>query len=290
MSSISETINEKTCFSVIMAIDGTYKNGKYMESESSIVIPNDYVIGVAQKDSRIIFGSSVHPYRESKEMLAETKRCIDEGASFFNWIPSLQQIDPEDERCIPFYLCLAREHIPLLCHRGPEYSDQPQGSAINRYNSPGKLRKALDIGVRVIAAHCMPFHYRRVMSDDKRYFNELLEMLMLSETRKWEFYADISAFCALTRTSYLERIKREINDSMIKTQRFVNACDILMTMIDMKIPEKDIMLNDVFLRDFRDQKERYECNNAMLNKTGINSAEFTDIRDILKLKKHKTTI
>ncbi len=101
---------------VLLALDGVYKNGRYVESESHLVTPNDYIIQIAKDNPRVLFGASVHPYRKKKEMLAETKRCVDHGAVLFKWIPSSQQIDPRDDRCLPFYEILAKEEDPKLCY------------------------------------------------------------------------------------------------------------------------------------------------------------------------------
>ena len=198
--------SEKIDYAVLLAIDGVYKNNKYVESESHIVISNDYVMDIAKTDKRVLFGASVHPYREAREMLAETMRCINAGAVLFNWMPSWQQIDPEDDRCVPFYFCLAKERVPLLCHTGAEFIAKAEGLKVNRYVCPAKLKRALDIGVRVIVAHCSVPHGDSNPDADKKYFVELMEMLRESDSSGWGLYADLSAFCTPERRSYLEVI------------------------------------------------------------------------------------
>jgi len=170
------------------------RDGKYIESESHLVTPNDYIIQIAKANKGVLFGASVHPYRRKEELLAETQRCLDQGAVLFKWIPSSQQIDPKDDRCIPFYEILARENVPLLCHTGSELAVPTSNSSSHKFNDPRRLKKALDLGVKVIAAHCATPYLGAILPDDKGYFHELMAMLKDSPKKGWNLYADISAF------------------------------------------------------------------------------------------------
>lgn len=123
--------SESIDYAVLLALDGVYKNGRYIKDESHLVIPNDYVIEIAKANKRVLFGASVHPYRRKKDMLNETGKCIDNGAVLFKWIPSSQHIDPEDDRCVPFYKVLAKEGVPLLCRTGSMPYPRPAGPRAN---------------------------------------------------------------------------------------------------------------------------------------------------------------
>ena len=244
--------SEKDQYVVLMSIDGVYKNGKYIETESRLVIPNDYVIDIAKKNKHIIFGASVHPYREAREMLSETRRCIDEGAVFFNWMPLIQQIDPEDERCIHFYISLAREGIPLLCHTFSEFTPQSANDKSFKYNDPRRLRKALDIGVKVIYSHCTSHGNGSMFPSDKGYFDQLIEMLRASDEEKWDLYADISAFCNPSGMMHLERIKREIEKGKISPERFLYGINFPLTIADVNIFKGPLSLDEL-LENIRKQ-------------------------------------
>lgn len=219
----TDEVSEKICYTVLLSLDGVYKNGRYIEPESNFAVPNDYIIRIAETDKYFLVGASVHPYREPKEMIAETRHCIDRGAVLFNWIPSVQQIDPEDDRCIPFYICLAREGIPLLLHNGITPEAQKSVSTAGRYNDPGKLGRALDIGVKVIAAHCAPRYSSAGQPSEKGYMDELMEMLRAATEKKWDLYTDMSFFNRPVKIACLEKIKREGSRTTADAVRILHA-------------------------------------------------------------------
>jgi len=281
---ILNTINtaEKIDYAVLLALDGVYKNGKYIESESHLVTPNEYIIDIAKTNKRVLIGASVHPYRNKKEMLNKTRRCIDNGAVLFKWIPSSQQIDPEDDRCIPFYEVLARENVPLLCHTGGELAVPTSDFNANKFNDPRRLKKALDIGVKVIAAHCATPYLGAIMPADKGYFDELMEMLKVSEKKKWNLYADISAFCTPTRITYLKRINREITKGAISPSRFLYGSDFPIPIMDINIFKSPLNLKEL-LEHIKEQGNPLDNNYDVLKEFGIHDSIFINAWDVLKI-------
>jgi hypothetical protein len=216
--------SEKLERSVLLAMDGVYKNGRLVEAETHLMTPNDYVARIARENRRILFGASVHPYRDRKEMLNETERCLSEGAVLFAWAPSVQRLDPEDDRCIPFYIRLAKEGVPLLCHTGTGFFAASSDAKTARNGSPKKLLRALDIGVKVIAAHFAPAPASKTVPADRQ-FDELITMLKVSEERRWKFFADISCFFAPEGLFYLERLMQELDRGNIKADRLIYGSD-----------------------------------------------------------------
>ncbi len=211
---------EKIDRCVILSLDGVYKNSRLVIPETSMMTPNAYVAGIAANNSRLLFGASVHPYRDRKEMLNETDRCLAEGAVLFNWIPCVQQIDPEDDRCIPFYVRLVRENAPLLCHTGPDFYGLHGNMKAIGCGSPKRLIKALEIGVKIIVAHCGTARPSAAAPGSEHSY-ELVEMLMLAEERKWNLYADVSCFCDAEGMLLLERIKSEVDKGNIGVERLL---------------------------------------------------------------------
>ncbi len=281
---ILNTINtaEKIDCAVLLALDGVYKNGKYIESESHLVTPNEYIVDIAKTNKRVLFGASVHPYRNKKERLHKTRRCIDNGAVLFKWIPSSQQLDPEDNRCIPFYEVLARENVPLLCHTGGELAVPTSDFNANKFNDPRRLKKALDMGVKVIAAHCATPYLGAIMPADKGYFDELMEMLKVSEKKKWNLYADISAFCTPTRIIYLKRINREITKGAISPSRFLYGSDFPIPIMDINIFKSPLNLKEL-LEHIREQGNPLDKNYDVLKEFGIYASIFINAWDVLKI-------
>jgi uncharacterized protein len=273
--------SEMLDYAVLHSIDGVYKNARYLEHESQLVVSNDYVIDIARTHKRVLFGASVHPYREAKEMMDEAKRCIDEGAVLFNWLPSSQQIDPEDDRCIPFYLCLAREGIPLLCHAGMEFATWKTRVKNYQYNDPKKLKRALDIGVKVIAAPCGLSHNGSLLYADGRYFADIIEILRVAEKKKWEFYVDISALRNPAKMPYLGKIKTQIDRGMINPARFLYGSDFPMPMTDVLMQGIPVNINEL-LDYMRGRENLLDHNVGVFRDYDIPGSLFTNAWNVLR--------
>jgi len=162
---------------VILALDQVYDEGGVAQREwTHLHVPNRYVADLAKEQDRILFGASVHPYRD--DWRDELDFCLENKAVLCKWIPSSQLIDPSNPRCVPFYKKLADHQLPLLCHAGPEYAIPTSKDVYKEYDNPKYLRSALEHGVTVIIAHCaMP-----VWCDfDIDYQDDYDEFLKLSE-------------------------------------------------------------------------------------------------------------
>ena len=134
----------------VLAFDAVYTpEGAHDAARTHLYVKNDFVINLAKKHPKILFGASVHPYR--KDAVAELERCIAAGAVLLKWLPLTQDINPADPRCIAFYECLAHHKLPLLSHTGGEKTLPNINPDVA---SPALLTEALKRGVTVIAAHC----------------------------------------------------------------------------------------------------------------------------------------
>ena len=268
-------------YAVFLAMDGVYKNGKFVASQTHLMVPNDYIIDLSRMNKKVLFGASVHPYREATEMLAAAKRCVDEGAALFMWSPSGQQINPEDDRCIPFYVCLAREGIPLLVHTGAEFTAHTTEFRADTYNDPGRLKIALDIGVKVIAGHCAPSSEEDMMPG-RGYWEALLDMLRMAEEKKWDLYADISAFCTPPKIGYLERVKREIEEGRINPRRFLYGSDFPMPAVDINDVKKPLTPKEL-IEHMSGQGNHLDNHYRILKDFGIHESIFTNACSVLRL-------
>ena len=60
---------------VVLAFDAVYTaDGKFNKENTHLYVTNDYVIELAKRNSKMLFGASVHPYR--KDAIAELERCV----------------------------------------------------------------------------------------------------------------------------------------------------------------------------------------------------------------------
>lgn len=135
---------------VLLALDGVYRpDGTPDLDQTQFIVSNDYVADLAAGHPRLLFGASIHPWR--KDALAELDRAAARGACLVKWLPSAQNIAPDDPRCDAFYERLAHHQIPLLSHTGVEHTLAKFSDTLN---DPARLERALRRGVTVIAAHC----------------------------------------------------------------------------------------------------------------------------------------
>lgn len=182
---------------VLLALDGAYQNdGTPDWPRTRIIVSNDYVADFAARHTKLLFGASIHPYR--RDALEELERAVARGACLVKWIPSAQNIAPDDPRCHAFYEQLAARRMPLLVHTGIEHTlpTFPQ-----RLNDPCRLKPALERGVTVIGAHCGT----RVFLHERTYFARWKTMAMAYPS----FYGDLSAFGSPLHLGPLREIIRQ---------------------------------------------------------------------------------
>ena len=135
---------------VVLAFDAVYElDGTLNESDTHLMTENDCVAVLAERQPKVLFGASIHPYR--KDAIAELERCVARGAVLVKWLPITQGIDPSHPKCFPFY----GEHSgPLqtaaaVAHGGRDDAAQRQSLRRSVAASAGMRR-----GVTVLAAHC----------------------------------------------------------------------------------------------------------------------------------------
>ncbi|WP_158999795.1 amidohydrolase family protein [Pigmentibacter ruber] len=138
---------------VTLCLDSIYnENGKELEDYIQMYIPNSWGCEVKKKFPKTLdFGASIHPYR--KDSLQELEYCYKEKAFLVKWLPSMMGIDPENPLCFPFYEALRALNIPLLSHTDTEHTFALPVKKWGEYNHISKLKKPLEMGVTVIAAH-----------------------------------------------------------------------------------------------------------------------------------------
>lgn len=167
---------------VILGIDGVYDlQGKLDAARTDFLVSNDCVLQEAsRRPEMFLAGVSINPRRA--DALDEVARCAEAGAVLVKVLPNSQLFDPARKSFVPFYRALARYRLPLLSHIGYEFTLPGREQS---FGEPLRLRRALDEGVRVIAAHGggigIPF--------SRRYFDDMLALFQ----RYPNFFADTSA-------------------------------------------------------------------------------------------------
>src|SRR5215216_1060064 len=171
---------------VILAQDEPHhENGQPIRDVASFYVPNDFVLGLAQRYPEFLAAVSIHPAR--LDALEELERCLSAGAVMLKCLPNCQNIDWNNPRYTRFLERMAESGLILLAHTGSERT-LPVIDA--RLADPRMLTRALEIGVTCIAAHCGT----GTIALDPDYFDVFAAMVR----RFPGLYGDNSALAALT--------------------------------------------------------------------------------------------
>jgi predicted TIM-barrel fold metal-dependent hydrolase len=190
---LAETIAgaKKLDAAVVLAFDAVHdKEGRLDDANTHLYVTNDYVIELAGRHKNMLFGCSVHPYR--KDAVAEIEHCVKAGAVLCKWLPIVQNFNPADQRCIPFYEALAHYKLPLLSHTGGEKTLPCLDLSVA---DPRLLLPAIERGVTVIAAHCgtrsvpgetdfLP-HFARLAEQHENFFGDTAALDMPTRSYAW---------------------------------------------------------------------------------------------------------
>ncbi len=178
---------------VALACDDVHEeDGTARPDLSRLYVPNDWVFRVSKLDSRVLPGISIHPAR--KDALEALEAGVEAGAVLLKLLPCVQIVDPSLPKYRNFWVRMAELDLPLLAHTGGEFSLPTYRPDLR---DPNCLRLPLQVGVKVIAAHCgapaLPW--------ERDYSPQFLEL-----RRQYpNLYGDISA---LSQPSHLKTLAR----------------------------------------------------------------------------------
>lgn len=202
---------------VLLGLDALYsrKSGKLDKEKTDLWVSNRFLANRVKelndqlmkendpqkRKKRFFWGASVSPNRKDWEEEMEFV-VNDPNAVLMKLIPSVQHINLRDPGHRNYYQSLVKNHMPLLCHVGPEYSF-PEGIRQRRLDDFRFLDKPLESGVTVIAAHCAT----PVFPIDKNETDEFGTFMRNANSGgKIQLWGDTSAFSLLSRIPILEEI------------------------------------------------------------------------------------
>jgi len=222
----SEAVNS----GVLLALDKVFdESGRGRDEATHLYISNRVVAEIARENPRVLFGCSVHPFNPAWG--EELDFCLDNGAVLCKWLPSAQLINPTHSACIPFFNKLAKHKLPLLYHTGPELSVPTSDESYEEFNNAKYMRRALDMGVTVIFAHCsLPFAPGSI--SHSRSYQDLLNVMYEATNGGWKAYADLSALFIL-REVYISRVLEDL-----PLERLVLGSDYPIPMIGWPVKKK----------------------------------------------------
>ena len=212
---------------------------------------NEQVLNICKKHSQFLYGVNLNPYDIDIEN--KIQNAIKNNAVLVKVLPSYQNINLSDEKCIPFFEFLKYHNLPLLVHTGVEHTLPSKKQDLN---NPIRLEKAAKIGVKVICAHCGG----RMFLHEKNYFNEWSKLAFKYEN----IYGDLSAMINPVQKFNLKKILK--NDILKKKVLFGTDYPAFPF-----IPFKKLS-NNIFI----------DCCNYF-EKTGFDSTIYTNVEKVLNL-------
>jgi uncharacterized protein len=135
----------------ILAFDKHYnQDGSVNLAKTNLYVPNQYVVDLARRYPDIFLPViSVHPYRP--DAIQELESWARAGVKYIKWLPNAMGMDPASKIVEPFYRKMKEHNMILLSHAGEEQAVDAEED--QRLGNPLRLRKPLDMGIRVIIAH-----------------------------------------------------------------------------------------------------------------------------------------
>jgi len=195
----------------LLAFDKHYNaDGTVNAEKTEFYTANEHVFNLAAEFPDLFLPTmSVHPYRA--DALEELARWAGRGVKVVKWLPNAMGINPSDPRCDPFYRSMRELGVVLLSHAGEEKAVEAEED--QRLGNPLHLRRPLDHGVKVIAAHCAGLGENPDLDHpDRRLVPNFQLFMRLMEEKRYEglLFGDISAMTQRNRlgvplTTILER-------------------------------------------------------------------------------------
>lgn len=194
----------------LLAFDKHYNpDGTVNDAKTEFYTSNAYVMQQASLYPKLFIPViSVHPYR--KDALQEVEKWAKQGVRWIKWLPNAQGINPADPRIDPYYQLMKQYHMILLTHVGEEQAVKAEED--QRLGNPLLFRHALDMGVRVVMAHCASLGENEDLDHPGHKASNFDLFLRLMEEKRYNgyLYGEISATTQFNRlpTPMLTLLKR----------------------------------------------------------------------------------
>lgn len=264
VSRLSTCVRESSLDQILLlAQEEVYNEDGSKREFGSFHVPNDYLFDVCAGNPAFLPAVSIHPAR--KDALEELDRCLAKGARALKLLPNCLDVDCSRPAYDSFWEKMAEAGLPMLAHTGGEMTVPVANKC---YQDPRYLRRPLEIGVKIIAAH--------VASNsglwDEDYFDILVGMM-----REFpELYADTSALNTPVRSSAFRKVLR-----CDLRERFIHGSDYpvpvgtwyarMRGLIDGKSRRKAAGIRNLIERDF-----------VLKQEMGFDEGHFTRVGGILR--------
>ncbi|CAN5291695.1 hypothetical protein BH23BAC1_BH23BAC1_43420 [soil metagenome] len=184
----------------LLALDQYYdKMGRPHPEITRLYVPNDYLMRICNKYPEYFEPViSVHPYRS--DALQELEKWGEQGIKFVKWLGNSMNIDASDPLCEKFYQKMKEYNMTLLAHAGNE--EAITVPAHQYLGNPLLYRKPLEMGLKVILAHCAGHgmnldHDSKIKKPIKNY--KLFYRMMDNPKYEGLLFGDIAAVTQINR-------------------------------------------------------------------------------------------
>ncbi len=223
----------------LLAFDKHYnQDGTPNLVKTDFYVPNAYAVEVAERcPDYFVATASVHPYRE--DALEELKSCAARGVRIVKWLPNAMGMNPGDSRIDPFYRKMKELGMTLLTHAGEEKAVEAEGD--QRFGNPLLLRRPLEMGVRVIIAHCASLGRNPDLDCRNRPLVDNFDLflrLMGERGYRGLLFGDISA---MTQFNRLPRPLQVLLERRDLHSRLVNGSDYPLPAVNIVIRLKSLV-------------------------------------------------
>ena len=226
----------------IMAFDYFHnEQGRPDPLLSTFHVPNDYMMKIVQENSEIFFPIvSIHPYREDATVVLQ--QYAEQGVRFVKWLPNAMGIHPASDtmadKLEAYYRIMQTYDMVLISHTGDEKATEAE--EFQNLGNPLFLRKALDMGVKVVMAHVASLG--ECKEEDVSfcpvgtpYIDVAIQMLEEPQYQKLLF-ADISA---LTQDNRKDNLNAVLANTAIHSQ-LINGSDYPLPAVNIVIQTRTL--------------------------------------------------
>ena len=234
-------------------------DGKANLEKTEFYIPNEYIHSLSQEHKDIFLPAvSIHPYR--KDAIQELEKWGEKGVRLIKWLPNAMGIDPSHPKTTIYYQTMKKYGMTLLTHTGEEQAVKTEEG--QRYGNPLLLRKPLDMGVPVIAAHCASLGDDLDLDAEEKdtRVSSFDLFLRLMDEKKYEglLYGEIST---MTQFNRLTRPIITMLDREDLHHRLVNGSDYPLPAVNIVIRTSDIHKAGMITEEEKDSlNEIYHIN------------------------------
>lgn len=232
----------------LLAMDRAYSADGTVDLErTEFYVPNEAVVKASELHPDLFVPVvSIHPARA--DALPELRRWAARGVRWVKWLPNAQAIDPADPRHAAFYVCMRDLGMTLLTHVGEEKAVAVKDA--QSLGNPLRFRPALDLGLRVVMAHCASLGSNEDLDHPgRRATNFELFLRLLAEPRYQDLlFGDISALTQFNRMPepMLELLRRPDLQS-----RLVQGSDYPLPAVDVLVWTRQMLLHGLITRPER---------------------------------------